>query len=287
MPRSPDPCRGGAVPILLATALALLPANVSAQSWREITQSRRVSGETALDVHVQYGAGRFEVRPGDDATLYRLHLRYDEDQFTPVTRYTGGSLRIGMEGRDNRVQPRRGETGAELILSLPRRVPTDLRMEFGAVRARMDLGGVPLRSLHLSTGASESSIRISEPNSLSMERVRMEVGAASFDARDLGNLNASRIEVEAAVGDVTLDFGGSWAQDAAVSVKMGLGALALHFPAEVGVRVEKRGFLASMSAPGLEQRGDAWFSPGYDGAARKVTVDIEAALGSIEVRWGG
>lgn len=286
MTRHPDGGRGG--PLLAAALLlALLPGDATAQSWREITQSRRVSGEGELQVHVQYGAGRFEVRPGDEETLYRVHLRYDEDQFSPVTRYSRGSLNIGMEGRDNRVQPRRGETGAELVLSLPRRVPTHLRMEFGAVRARMDLGGIPLRSLHLSTGASESSIRVSEPNRLSMERVRMEVGAASFDARDLGNLNASRVEVEAAVGDVTLDFGGDWRQDARVSVKMGLGALALHFPREVGVRVEKRGFLAPMNAPGLEQRGDAWLSPGYEQATRKVTVEVEAALGSIEVRWGG
>lgn len=285
MRRRPDGARSGAL-LVGAALLALLPAPGSAQTWREVTQSRRVSGERELEVRIQYGAGRFEVRPGDDATLYRVHLRYDEDQFTPVTRYSRGSLTIGMEGRDGRVQPRRGETGAELVLSLPRRVPTDLRMEFGAVRARMDLGGIPLRALHLSTGASESSIRVSEPNSVSMERVRMEVGAASFEARDLGNLNAARVEVEAAVGDVTLDFGGSWGQDARVSVKMGLGALALHFPREVGVRVEKRGFLAPMNAPGLEQRGDAWLSPGYDRAPRKVSVEIEAALGSIEVRWG-
>lgn len=285
--RSTGRRRRGIPALLLLPALLAPAAPVEGQSWRELTQSRRVTGERELTVRVEYGAGRFEVGPGDDDTLYRLRMRYDEDRFTPVTRYERGSLRIGIEGRSSVETGPRGETGAELTLSLPRRVPTDLRMEFGAVRARMDLGGVPLRGLQLSTGASESSIRVSEPNPEPLERVRMEVGAASFEARDLGNLNAARIEVEAAVGDVSLDFGGAWARDARVDVKMGLGALALRFPETVGIRLVKRGFLAPLSAPGLQERGGAWISPGYDQAERKVSVQVEAALGSIDVRWGG
>lgn len=286
MIRRSDVKGGGA---LLAAVVALActaPSPLAAQERAEMSVSRRVAGERELDVRVQYGAGRFEVRPGDDATLYNARFRYDQEAFTPVAEYSAGSLRIGIEGRENRVQGRRGESGAELVLSLPRRVPTHLRMEFGAVRARMDLGGIPLRSLHLATGASESSIRVSEPNRESIEEVKLEVGAASFEARDLGNLNASRLEVEAAVGDVNLDFGGRWTRDARVRVKMGLGALTLHFPREVGVRVVKRGFLAPMNAPGLESQGEAWVSPGFERAERKVTVDIEAALGNIDIRWG-
>jgi len=273
--------RGG----VLMALLLLAPAPVMAQDWAELTRSRRASGESALEVRVKYGAGRFDVRAGDAGTLFRVFLRYDAQRLQPEIAYGDGRLEVGLEGTSDRIQSR-GESNAELRVFLPRSVPTDLNLEFGAVRAQMDLGGIPLTGLRLSTGASESVIRVSEPNHAKLERVRMEVGAAKFEARELGNLNASRIEVEAAVGDVSLDFAGEWQRDARVSVKMGLGALALHFPREVGVRVTKRGFLAPFNAPGLERRGEVWFSPGFESATRKVTVELEAALGSIDLQWG-
>jgi hypothetical protein len=273
--------RGG----LLLLLLLGIPVPVLAQDWTELTRSRRASGESALEVHIEYGAGRFDVRAGDTGGLYRVFLRYDADRMEPEIAYADGRLDVGMEGTTDRGHGR-GESDAELRVSLPRSVPTDLHLEFGAVRALMDLGGIPLTGLRLSTGASESTIRVSEPNRATLERVRMEIGAAKFEARELGNLNAARMDVEAAVGDVSLDFSGEWRQDAHVSVKMGLGSLALHFPREVGVRVTKSGFLAPLNAPGLQRRGDVWFSPGFDGAARKVTVELEAALGSIDLSWG-
>ncbi len=236
-------------------------------------------------MRVEYAAGRFEVGAGEEGRLYRVYLRHDENTLRPEVAYENGRLSIDVEGRSGRV--RGGAEGARLRLFLPRSVPTDLRLEFGAVRADMDLGGIPLTGLRLATGASESMIRVSEPNRSTIERVQMEVGAARFEARQLGNLNASRIDVEAAVGDVTLDFSGEWRNDARVSVSMGLGALSLHFPSEVGVRVEKSGFLAPFNPQGLERRGDVWFSPGFEDARRKLTVELEATLGSIDLTWGG
>ena len=259
---------------------------VAGQQWSELTRSRGVAGEESLDVRVEYAAGRFEVRAGEEGRLYRVYLRYDEDNIRPDVEYRDGRLSIDVEGSTDRVRVS-GAEGARLRLLLPRSVPTELRLEFGAVRADMDLGGIPLTGLRLTTGASESMIRVSEPNRSTIERVQMEVGAARFEARELGNLNASRIDVEAAVGDVTLDFSGEWRNDARVSVSVGLGALSLHFPSEVGVRVEKSGFLAPFNPRGLERRGDVWFSPGFEDARRKVTVELEATLGSIDLTWGG
>lgn len=275
-------------PAALAVAAALLAGAAlpaSGQDWSELTRSRSVAGEESLDVRVEYAAGRFEVRPGDPGRLYRVYLRYDENTIRPDVDYGDGELSIEVEGHSDRVRVG-GDEGAQLRLALPRSVPTALRLEFGAVRADMDLGGIPLTALSLATGASESTIRVSEPNRASIERVEMEVGAARFEARELGNLNSARIDVEAAVGDVTLDFSGEWRRDARVSVSMGLGALSLHFPSDVGIRVEKSGFLAPFDPRGLEKRGDTWFSPGFEDAERKVVVELEATLGSIDLTWG-
>jgi hypothetical protein len=268
-----------------AAVLMALPHGLGAQSWRTVTMSRQLSGETDLRVQVSYGAGYFKVRPADKGLLYRMQLRYDEDVFEPHADYEGNRLRLGVESLGKSIHIGKNRSGGELDLQLARNVPMDLDLEFGAVRADLDLGGLSLSRLELSTGASESNVDVSEPNDLDMRSASFEVGAADFTARHLGNLNARHIDVSAGVGEVTLWFNGGWQQDASVSINMGLGSLELRFPEGLGVRLTKDSFLASLDSEGLVKRGDAYYSLDWDRADRKVTIDLDAAFGSINVVW--
>ena len=126
---------------------------------------------------------------------------------------------------------------------------------------------------------------ISEPNPLSMRMASFAVGAADFEARHLGNLNAERIEVDAGVGEVRLWFTGEWRQDARVSIDMGLGALELRFPEGLGVRIHKDSFLTSFDSEGLVKRGGSYYSLNWEEAERKVSIDVDAAFGSVRVLW--
>jgi hypothetical protein len=270
----------------LATLLGLLIAAPSAraQEMRTFTSSRQLSDEEALDVRVSYGAGRFIVGPAPAGLLYKMNLHYDEDLFDPVSDFDGKNLRLGVDAQGRNVRIGKHE-GGELRVELARSVPMGLVLDFGAGRASIDLGGLTLTSLDLHTGAAEASIDVSRPNPTTMGRVEFEVGAADFTARRLGNLNARRIQVHAGVGDVTLDLTGEWRQDADVSVQMGLGALELRFPEGVGVKLTEKTFLTSVDTQGLVKRGDAYYSLDWDKAERHLTVDIQAAFGSIDVRW--
>ena len=270
---------------LVGTALVLLAGAAEAQSWRTVTMSRQLSNRQEVRVFVKYGAGRLSVASSDEGLLYRMHLRYDEDLFEPVAEYEGSTLRLGIESVGRNVRIGRRRQSGELDLTLAAGVPMDLDLEFGAVRAELDLGGLALTDLDLSTGASESTVLISEPNSASMSVARFEVGAADLTARHLGNLNAERIEFDAGVGRLTLWFTGSWQQDARVSVDMGIGALELRFPQGLGVRLRKDSFLTSLDPQGLVKRGDEYYSLDWDDAERRVTIDLDAAFGSVKVVW--
>ena len=258
---------------------------VDAQSRRTVTMSRQVEDEQSVDVHVRYGAGHFSVGPAEPGILYRMQMEYDEDVFEPVAEYRGSSLRIGTESIGRHVRLGRDRTAGEMKLELSRDVAMDLDMEFGAVRADIDLGGIPLTRLAISTGASQTLIDISEPNSETMSRASMEIGAADFTVRNLGNLNTREIEIDAGIGDIELDFSGDWRQDADVSVDMGLGSLVLRFPRGLGVRLEKDTFLTSLDSEGLVKRGDMYYSLDYDESEYQITVEVDAAFGSIRVAW--
>ena len=272
--------------MLAAAAAVVAPALLSGQSWRTVTMSRQLEDTDEVRVFVDYGAGHFTVRATDEGLLYRMNLRYDEERFEPVADFSGERLRLGVEtvGRGFSFRRGRNEPG-ELDLELARGVPMELDLEFGAVRAELDLGGLALTDLDLSTGASQSTITISEPNTVRMSTARFEIGAAEFTITELGNLNAERIEVDAGVGKVTLGLDGRWERDARVSIDMGLGALELHVPEGLGIELRKDSFLTSLDSEGLVKQGDAYYSLDWDSAERKVRIEVDAAFGSVKVVW--
>jgi len=270
---------------VVAVAIALLaPIAAEGQSWKTVTMSRQLENSDAVEVSVEYGAGRFIVRSIDEDLLYRMNLRYDEDKYEPVADFTGDRLRLGVESHRGGMNIRGREAG-ELELELARGVPMDLELKFGAVQAEIDLGGLALTKLELSTGASESLVDISEPNPLQMSKATFEAGAAEFAVHGLGNLNAEHITVDAGIGSITLGLEGRWQRDAELDIQMGLGSLELLIPEGLGIRLRKDSFLASLNSEGLIKRGDVYESPDFAEAEHRVVIDLDAAFGSIEVIW--
>ena len=270
--------------VTLVMGLSVVDA-AHGQSRKMVTLSRQVENEQTLDVNVQYGAGRFSVGPAEAGVLYHMRIEYDEDVFRPIAEYQDRSLQIGTESIGRRFRSIRDRGAGEMELALSRDVAMDLNMDFGAVRADIDLGGIRLTRLEINTGASQTLIDISEPNRETMSRASMDVGAAQFTVLNLGNLNTEVIEIDAGIGEIDLGFTGDWRQNARVSVDMGLGSLVLRFPRGLGVRLVKDTFLTSLDSEGLVKRGDAYYSLDYDDAEYQITVDVDAAFGSIRVAW--
>jgi hypothetical protein len=275
--------------LLLALAVGGLLAwavPAHAQTWRTATSARQMNGERRMDVALEYGAGRLTVGAADAGLLYRYEMRYEEEKMRPVSEYdrAAGTLRLGMEGRDTR-GVRNPREGGHANVALSPSVAIDLDLDFGAGEADVNLGGLSLRDVQISTGASETRVSWDSPNRVEAAEVRFEAGAASLEVTGLGNARTRRVRLDGGVGSAVLDFSGAWARDADVEVGMGLGSVTLRIPRALGVRVTKSSFLASFDAPGMVKRGDAWYSRNYDEADRKLDVRIDAALGSVEIDW--
>jgi len=264
------------------TLVAAIPA--TAQDWRTITSMRQRADEEVLRVEVQYGAGRLELAPGSAGSLYRANMRYDAETVRPLMSYRSALLRVGVD--DLRVRGRNLKSG-HLQLNLGTGIPIDLTLEFGAARAELELGGLRLRRARIATGASETTLRVSEPNPEVCKLFEIEVGAARFEANHLANLNAERVTLKGGVGEVVLDFTGEWRSDLTADIQMGLGSLTLRLPRGLGVRVRKGGILVGFDSQELIKRGDAWYSENWDGADRKLSINIEAAFGTVDVNWVG
>jgi hypothetical protein len=175
--------------------------------------------------------------------------------------------------------------GSTARIALTREVPLDLDLEFGAGEAEIELGGMSLQRLSLQTGASETRVSFSEPNPLAAEEVSIEAGAADLRVIGLGNTRARSIEFKGGVGATVLDFSGAWQGAAEASVEMGIGSVTLQLPRSHGVRIDRSSFLASFSGPNLERRGDSYYSSNWEETQNRLTIDLSAALGSIEIVW--
>ncbi len=273
---------------VVAAIVALLPSVARAQDaplWRNVDISRQLRDTLPQRIRVQYGAGRVDVRGTSDATLYAMHLRYDEARSTPLHRHDAEqhTTSLGLESRGRRVQMSDGESG-ELRLLLPRTVPLDLDMEFGGTQATLDLGEMSLRSVRLECGAADAMLLFSRPNRVRMRDLEVNVGAADFTGRLLANANADQIRVRGGVGSVDLDFNGTWTHDISVVTRLAVGKLTLHVPADVGLRVEVQRVAAGFDHVGLIKRDDAWYSTNYDSAPYKLKVRAETFFGAIEVQ---
>ena len=274
---------------LMAACAALIPGVVHGQAspaWRSVDIARQLRDTGAQRIRVQYGAGKVDVRGSDDPLLYSMHLRYDENRSVPLHRYDAEqhSTSLGIESRGNGMHSSGRSGEGEMRLSLPRSIPLDLDLEFGASQSTLDLGEMALQSLRLECGATDATLLFSGPNRMRMRDMDINVGAADFTATHLANANADQIRVRGGIGDVDLDFSGAWTHDLAVTTRLAIGKLTLRIPDDVGVRLEVQRVATGFDHAGLVKRDDAWYSPNYETAAHKLRIRAESFFGQLDVK---
>jgi hypothetical protein len=273
---------------LLAAALAGAgPA--SAQSWTTMKSARQLWDAKPVTVELEYGAGTLTVLPASKSMLYEMEMRYDKRYYAPITRFDSNQrrLELGIRSTEEGRNRMNAKEGSRASIALSREVPLDLTLQFGAGDADIDLGGMRLRKLDLSTGASDTKLRFSAPNPISAQEVEIHSGAAELTVSGLGNVRAEHLSFEGGVGSTTLDFSGEWNRSATATVQMGVGSVTLRLPRDLGVRINRSSFLSSFDAPGLVKRDGSYFSSNWDSAAHQLTVDVNAAFGSIDIEWIG
>jgi hypothetical protein len=250
---------------------------------------RQLHGETRLSARVEYGAGSLRLEPGLPGELYRMNLSYDEDRFIPISDFDASSRTavLGLRAA--------GEAGVRVVsgnqlrqlatIAISPRADLTLDLRLGAVDADVELGGLRISDFDLKTGASRATVRFSRPNGMRCRHAGVSAGAAEVSIIGLGNSRCDEIEFEGGMGTVLLDFSGVWTSNARVEVKMAMGEITLRLPRRVGVRLAMDKFLSSFEPAGLIRRRDAFVSPNYDSAERRLDLDLTTAVGGVNVEW--
>jgi hypothetical protein len=265
--------------------MAAVAGVAGAQDWRTLESSRQLRGDAPAVIRVEYAAGTLDLRPTNEPILYRMRLRYDADRSTAISGFDAETRTVTFGSRSARsVTWRRDvDEGNALHAKVTRAVPVRLILELGATRGDLTLGGLRLSEFTLRAGASETFVEFDAPNRESPAVFDLDVGAARVTVRGGGNARARKVHANIGAGALDYDLSGDWSDDVDFSVNVAVGTLTVRVPPDAGVRVTARTFLAGFGKAGLERRGDAWVSPGFERAGRRVRIDATVALGGIDI----
>lgn len=294
--------------LLAITSLGTAAAPALAQEWRDFRAARQSEGFASLDAEIVYGVGNLTITRSPQPFLYDLRMRYDAERFAPVrswnTEGDRGKLRVALtsvgpsDENDRHVKvhlddfdldlnfddlTRVGDSDGLLAVDLHPGIPTNLRIRAGASQNRLELGGLSLTDLDVATGASSTRLSFDEANLRRMSQLTLKAGAAEFRAEKLGNARFEHLDFHGGIGDVTLDFTGSWEQSATASIAMKLGELKLRLPSDIGVRISRKSLFLAFDAEGFTKTGDAYETANWDTADVQLEIELDAAFGAVEV----
>jgi hypothetical protein len=168
--------------VTISAGLTLSACSVSvAPTGPELHESRSIDLDKSEKVRVaaKMPVGELDLR-GDAQKLMDADFTYNVAEWKPDIHYSsaeaGGDLTLGQHGPTSST----GNTKNHWDLRFNNNVPLDLRVEFGAGEARLNLGSLSLRSVDVEMGAGtlRMDLRGTPKNPYSV-RVRGGVGDAT------------------------------------------------------------------------------------------------------------
>jgi hypothetical protein len=268
-----------------SVALALL-------GIESIRQEIPLKNEKELRVNIEAAFGRVMIARGEGDKILIAEFREERSrksapQISYSVRGDRGNLKIETKESSRWWSGKSDLENREWRLRFTDAIPMDLRVEFGAGEADIDLTGLRVQNLSISSGASSGKLHCDEPNPITAERVDIESGVSKFEANNLCNLNFEKLRFSGGVGSYTLDFGGTLRQSGRVKVEVGLGSVTIYLPKETPARIEfEDHWLAGFDIDdGFRrvQKG-VYETENYQNADARLSIKLEAGLGSVKVR---
>lgn len=275
----------------VSISLLLLAAELGAQP---ITKQFPLTNERELTVivDVSFGTLIFEKAPKGMVAVVRYEDR-EEDRDRIYVQYEDGSrgkLRIRSKSSSSMFRDEDHNININdrrIVVQYTDRIPISFDVELGAGRGELDLSGLKVQELRISTGASDVHLSCNEPNPITADNVEIESGVSKFTADGLSNLNFRKMAFSGGVGSYRLDFGGELSNDADATIDVGLGSIVVEVPEPIHARVRyDDGWFSKFSLSGDFRRAKSgvYETEGYAEAGKRLEIRIDSGLGSVKIR---
>jgi hypothetical protein len=271
-------------------------------SGTRLTRDIPKTNERELKVNIDAGLSDISIGTCSDGTLMKANADVSDDSKERTGRIEDciqysvrdqiGYLDISTSGNNEESRSHSSGTffhdleSSDWKLSFTDAIPIAFDIQFGMGDGDIDLSGLAIKDLRLSTGASSVKLRFDRPNREVMEDLSIEAGLSKFRATGLGNANFNHLTFEGGVGSYRLDFSGDMTREADVDIDVGLGALTIVLPPNVGAKIYyEKSWVAHLTIDNdfTESEEDTYFSPDYSTRRAKLNFNITAGFGTVTV----
>ena len=219
-------------------------------------ESRQGAFGGPASVEIQLDCGLVEVTP-EDGTGWSLEGTGDGDR-PPRVSANDTSLSVRSGDRDGARFAFAGER-EHWELRLPVGVPYSIDLQLNAGEARIRPGAAELGTVNVQFNAASVELDLSDVSSL--ERLDVQGNAGSGALLLPAHSLQGQLQVNAGSIEVCTP------QGAALRLTTGSNPIGSY----------------DLDGNGLDQNGNTWQTPGYDSAAVRIALDLEANVGSISL----
>ena len=285
------------LPLFLGVALILSTAGFVPDPSEKYRKEIKSTGERELKVTLDAAFGKIRVERGISTYIMKADIEVDSrrdilEHIDYIKRDDVGYLTINIAKRHER--SRRGKNinlgefeKNDWLLEFTDKIPISFDIQLGAGKGELDLTGLYVKDLNLSTGASSVVLRFDEPNPDIIENINIETGLSKFKGYGLCNANFKRMKFEGGVGSYVLDFSGKLKKEIEVDVEIGLGSVVIWIPDDIGAKVaHDKSFFSSFDIPKdfNEENDNIYYSDNYERAAGRINLYVKAGLGSVKIK---
>lgn len=285
--------------VVLFYALIFAGSNKEdSKQTNEIDKSVDRTSEKSIYADITLGNGVIYLEKAPSGKVFEGEFKYANH--IPDVNYEV----IGSEGRltiyfDDEKSKQKGEekrfTGLssldhlyenECRLKLSQEIPINLNIDLGVVKGNLNLGGLQLEEIKLSSGVSKTSVYFDESNPIVLKYFDVDAGVGVLKIHNLGNANFESFKFEGGIGDYVLDFSGNQYDDSKVDIDVGLGKLKLYLPQYTGVRMKvDKSFLCSFDINDIYKKDDFYYNENWGKTNSNMDMNIETGIGNISVVW--
>lgn len=256
---------------------------------KRFKQSYEVKSDRVLQVNIEIDAAEAKLRKSPRGQEARLIVSYSEDDFDIYERFDQKRSRLDIEfDKRGWVNKDNDDMEADFRLELPSGVDIDLDAKIKAGQIQIDLGGLSLVGLELTTWAGEVKVEFSEPNRTEMDYLKINTKVGETEIVRLGNARFKEAEINGGIGEMSIDFRGKILSQAVAEVDLDIGETTIYLPDDdVGVKlsVSRFLFLSEVEVPRkLRKSGKYYYSRNYDSAPNVLRIKVSPGLGELTIK---
>ncbi len=284
----------------LIILLIFMIAVLSAEDYFTERYDIPFKGEEELDVNISFGLGTLDLKSHDDPK-YLVHsiMTYSQRIYKPIVDYkilgNRGRLKMSTEkydesNKNDKRNLKSSQVNKELNkwhLEFSQKIPIYFAVDLGLGEGRLDFTDLRVRDLKLHCGLSDVNVIFRDKNQDNMRNMVIETGLGSVNVKGLSYANMERFNVECGLGTTELVFDGSLSQDIRGKIEVGLGSVIIEVPDNVAVEVRSQSsFLSSLNLHGFDRISENLYRSGnWETANKRIYLEIEVGLGSVDINW--